>query len=117
MTAVFLEPDENVEPIPFTIARGGRCLVLDLQLHNGRDIGFCSAGGLPVHDHKSSHLLRWPLRLAGRSSCLEAPESQFMVNIYNQGAIHSSGLERPQDTVAALCIIGSWETRVWPALP
>ena len=78
------------EPIPFNATGGGRRLVLDFRLNDGRDLKLCCAGSLPVHDNKSPQLLIWPLRLARRCSSLESPESRFIFNIYNQGAIHSS---------------------------
>ena len=104
----------SAEPIPFSVTRGGHRLVLDFRLNNGRALKNCYAGSLPVHDNKSPHLLLWPLRLVRRSSSLESHESRFIFNIYNQGAIHSSGLEKLQDTVAPLCVIGSWKTRALP---
>jgi hypothetical protein len=78
------------EPIPFNATGGGRRLVLDFRLNDGRDLKICCAGSLPVHDNKSRHLPGWPPLLARRSSCSASPESRFIFNIYNQGAIHSS---------------------------
>lgn len=72
----------STEPIPFNATCGLR-LVLDLRLNNGRDLMICSAGCLPVHDNKSPHLLVWPVWLATPPSCLESPESRFILNIYN----------------------------------
>ena len=76
------------EPIPFDVTGGGRRLVLDFRLNDGRDLKLCCAGSLPVHDNKSRHLPVWPRRLARRSSCSASPEFRFIFNICVDELMH-----------------------------